>query len=83
MGCDYYICKELKINFQSRLSLFIELEKDRGYFDFDLDEDDPHYNKKYKKGFALKNADTSPTKIDRRSNQAPIQGQFVENQAPI
>lgn len=49
MGCDYYICKYLKINFQSILSLFIELDRDKGYFYFDLDEDDPDYNKKYKK----------------------------------
>ena len=47
MGCDYYIYKYLKINFQSILSLFIELEKDRGYFDFYLDEDDIDYEEKY------------------------------------
>ena len=49
MICDYYICKYLKIEFQSILPLFIELEKDRGYFNFYLDEDEPDYDKKHKK----------------------------------
>lgn len=49
MGCDYYICKYLKINFQSILPLFIELERDQGYFSFDLDEDEPDYDEKYEK----------------------------------
>jgi hypothetical protein len=51
MGCDYYIYKYLKINFGCIFPIYIQLEKDRGYFDFnlDLDEDDPDYNKKYKK----------------------------------
>lgn len=49
MGCDYYICKYLKINFQSIMPLFIELERDSGYFYFNLDEDEPDYDKKYKK----------------------------------
>lgn len=49
MGCDYYIYKYLKINFQSIMSLFIELERDKGYFYFNLDEDDPKYDDEYKK----------------------------------
>ena len=62
MGCDYYICKYLKINFQSILSLLIELERDRGYFNFDLDEDDIDYDKKYEKY----------VKEQLRSNMKPI-----------
>jgi len=49
MGCDYYICKYLKINFQSILPRFIQLERDQGYFNFDLDEDDADYDEKYEK----------------------------------
>jgi len=50
MGCDYYIYKYLKIKFNNNnFPLFIQLEKDLGFFDFDLDEDDPDYDKKYKK----------------------------------
>lgn len=51
MGCDYYIYKYLKIKFSSIyiLPLYIELEKERGYFNFHLDEDDDEYDKKYKK----------------------------------
>lgn len=51
MGCDYYIYKYLKIKFSSIyiLPLYIELERDIGYFNFYLDEDDDDYDKKYKK----------------------------------
>jgi predicted NUDIX family phosphoesterase len=50
MGCDYYIYKYLIIKLNNNnFPLFIELEKDRGYFNFELDEDDPDYDKKYKK----------------------------------
>jgi len=49
MGCDYYICKYLKIKFQSISPLFIQLEKDIGYFNFCVDEDDPDYDEKYEK----------------------------------
>jgi chromosomal replication initiation ATPase DnaA len=31
------------------LPLFIQLEEDSGYFNFDLDEDDPDYDEKYEK----------------------------------
>ena len=48
MGCDYYICKVLEVNFHYSISpLRIELSRDYGYFDFDLDEDDPDYDEKY------------------------------------
>jgi hypothetical protein len=48
MGCDYYICKFLEINFHYSISpLRIELSSDRGYFYFNLDEDDPDYDEKY------------------------------------
>lgn len=49
MGCDYYIVKQLEIDFHYGIDpLFIELERDRGYFDFSfsLDEDDPDYDAK-------------------------------------
>jgi chromosomal replication initiation ATPase DnaA len=47
MGCDYYICKKLQINFQNSLSLEIQLEREKGYFNFDEDEDDPDDEVKY------------------------------------
>jgi len=48
MGCDYYICKFLEIDFHYSISpLIIELSSDRGYFYFNLDEDDPDYDEKY------------------------------------
>lgn len=49
MGCDYYIVKSLEIDFNYSISSrFIELERNRGYFDLDLDEDDPNFDKLYK-----------------------------------
>jgi len=49
MGCDYYIVKALEIDFNYSISSrFIELERNRGYFNFDLDEDDPNFDKLYK-----------------------------------
>ena len=48
MGCDYYICKFLEIKFVNTMfSLTIDLETDRGYYSFSLDEDDPTYDEKY------------------------------------
>jgi len=47
MGCDYYINKYLEIKFQNKNSLRIELESNRGYYSFSLDEDDPDYDEKY------------------------------------
>lgn len=48
MGCDYYISKYLLIKFADKTnSLEIELERDQGYFDFSLDEDDPTHDEKY------------------------------------
>jgi len=49
MGCDYYIYKYLKINFQGILPLFIKIEEEKGYFNFYLDEDDNNYEEKYEK----------------------------------
>lgn len=50
MGCDYYIDKFLKVKFENRMDyIIIDLESDRGYFDFSLDEDDPNYDEKYEK----------------------------------
>ena len=49
MGCDYYIVKELEIDFKySIVPLHIELERDRGYYYFSLDNDDPDYDEKEK-----------------------------------
>jgi len=59
MGCDYYIVKALEIDFahgvgvlndkrcnRSTFSQFIDLERnERYYYDFNLDEDDPNYDK--------------------------------------
>jgi hypothetical protein len=47
MGCDYYIVKELKVEFNYGMFPFlIELERERGYFYFSLDEDEPDYDEK-------------------------------------
>jgi len=48
MGCDYYITKYLYVKFDDSISFYIELERDRGYFDFSMDEDEPNYEEKYK-----------------------------------
>ena len=48
MGCDYYICKFLEITFTYGNYTMIELERDYGYYNFSLDEDDPNYDAKYK-----------------------------------
>lgn len=49
MGCDYYIVKEIEIDFKNSIfPLHIELERDSGYFNFSLDEDDPDYDEKEK-----------------------------------
>jgi hypothetical protein len=47
MGCDYYITKYLKVNFQNNSPLCIQLERNKGYFY--LDEDDPNYEEEYEK----------------------------------
>jgi hypothetical protein len=51
MGCDYYIEKFLYIMFKDSYDTsYITLEINSGYFyDISLDEDDPKYNKEYKK----------------------------------
>ena len=48
MGCDFYINKYLKINFQSISPFHIQLEQNNGYFYFDLDEDDSNYEDEFK-----------------------------------
>ena len=48
MGCEYYINKYLKMNFQSIETWYVQIEKNNGYFYFDLDEDDYEYDEKYK-----------------------------------
>jgi len=48
MGCDYFISKFLEIKFVNSMSeITIELEIDKGYYSFSLDEDDPMYDEKY------------------------------------
>jgi chromosomal replication initiation ATPase DnaA len=46
MGCDYYIIKVLRV-FLGTESFDIELERIKGYFDFDYDEDEYDYTKKF------------------------------------
>ena len=54
MGCDYYVTKYLKINFENTLlTLSIELQRNNHYYNFDLDEDHPKYNEKYKEVWGL------------------------------
>lgn len=49
MGCDYYICKVLEVDFHYSISpLIIELNRNYGYFYFDLDEDNADYDEMYK-----------------------------------
>lgn len=48
MGCDYYICKCLQIRTSTKL-FTIELERQRGYFQFYLDEDHPNYEEEFEK----------------------------------
>lgn len=45
MGCDYYIIKELEIYFQYSIysPIRIELKRTNGYFNFNIDSDDPQY----------------------------------------
>ena len=66
MGCDYYIYKYLKIKFSSIfiLPLYIELERDRGYFNCYLDEDDPDYDKKYKKNIFSTESEIKKINLD-------------------
>lgn len=49
MGCDYYIDKSLYIYDYHNITLsYINLEKNRGYYWYDKDEDEPDYDfKKY------------------------------------
>ena len=48
MGCDYFIEKFLEIKFVNTMfSLTIDLEIDKRYYSFSLDEDDPMYDEKY------------------------------------
>jgi len=45
MGCDYYIDKSLYIyNYKDNLLSYINLEKIKGYYWYDIDEDDPDYD---------------------------------------
>ena len=45
MGCDYYIVKELEIYFTYSIfpQIRVELERNNGYFNFNIDSDDPKY----------------------------------------
>jgi len=45
MGCDYYIDKSLYIYDYHNITLsYINLEKNRGYYWYDKDEDEPDYD---------------------------------------
>jgi len=48
MGCDYYICKYLEISFENdENTLYIDVECDKGYYNFLLDKDVLDYDTKY------------------------------------
>jgi len=46
MGCDYYIIKLLVIRFDDGTTSYVELERERGYYGWDYDEDEPDYQEK-------------------------------------
>lgn len=46
MGCDYYIIKSLVIRFEDDTTSYVELERERGYYGWDYDEDEPDYQEK-------------------------------------
>jgi hypothetical protein len=46
MGCDYYIIKVLYVYYNDNTYKSIEVDRDKGYFCFDFDDDDPEYEKK-------------------------------------
>ena len=43
MGCDYYIVKFLKIYYNKIDYLVVELDRERGYYNFQYDEDYDDY----------------------------------------
>jgi hypothetical protein len=43
MGCDYYICKYLLIKFQYLVTITIDIEINRCYYNFSLDKSDVKY----------------------------------------
>jgi hypothetical protein len=48
MGCDYYIDKSLYFyDFENIQFTFIHLERDRGYYSYYKDEDEPNYDFDY------------------------------------
>jgi hypothetical protein len=49
MGCDYYIEKQLNIYFNNDDYLLLTVEKDRGYYNHNYDEDDDEYDIKVNK----------------------------------
>jgi len=54
MGCDYYIDKSLYIlDYNDKILSFIELEKNRGYYWYDKDEDEPDYDFELYKKYIL------------------------------
>ena len=46
MGCDYYIVKYLNIYYNDTDYLAVELERERGYYNFQYDEDSDDYDDK-------------------------------------
>ena len=49
MGCDYYIVKVLNIYYNDNDYLRVELERERGYFNYYYDEDEEDYEDKVNK----------------------------------
>jgi hypothetical protein len=46
MGCDYYILKVLRIYYTETDYLEVELTRERGYYYYQFDEDEEHYENK-------------------------------------
>jgi len=46
MGCDYYILKVLRIYYTETDYLDVELTRERGYYYYQFDEDEEHYENK-------------------------------------
>jgi hypothetical protein len=58
MGCDFYIVKSLQICLNDERYLYVVLERERGYYSWDYDEDEEDYDEKVK---AYKARQLTPT----------------------
>ncbi len=46
MGCDYYIVKNLNIYYNDNDYLVVELNREKGYYNFEYDDDEDDYEDK-------------------------------------